>query len=79
MWNLPGPEIKPTSLALVGEFLTTQPPEKSPRPIRFLIPSLVLAAHLCPSPKFYICISHLPVSFFFKLSFIGISCFTALR
>ena len=29
MWNLPGPGIKPVSLALTGGFLTTGPPGKS--------------------------------------------------
>ena len=28
MWNLPGPEIEPVSLALQGRFLTTGPPGK---------------------------------------------------
>ena len=31
MWALPGPGITPTSPALPGEFLTTEPPWKSPR------------------------------------------------
>ena len=30
MWNLPGPGIKPVSLALAVDFLTTEAPEKSP-------------------------------------------------
>ena len=30
MWDIPGPGIEPTSLALAGGFLTTVPPEKSP-------------------------------------------------
>ena len=30
MWDLPGPGIKPVSSALVGRFLTTGPPGKSP-------------------------------------------------
>ena len=30
MWNLPGPGVKPMSLALIGDFLTTEPLEKSP-------------------------------------------------
>ena len=29
MWDLPGPGLKPVSLALAGRFLTTGPPEKS--------------------------------------------------
>ena len=29
MWDLPGPGIKPMSLVLAGEFLTTAPPGKS--------------------------------------------------
>ena len=28
MWDPPGPGIKPMSSALVGELLTTEPPEK---------------------------------------------------
>ena len=27
-WDLPGPGIKPVSLALAGEFFTTEPPGK---------------------------------------------------
>ena len=29
IWDLPGPGIKPMSLALAGGFLTIAPPEKS--------------------------------------------------
>ena len=29
MWDLPGPGLKPMSLALAGGFLTTAPPGKS--------------------------------------------------
>ena len=35
MWDLPGPGIKPVSLALVGGFLTTAPPGKS-LPLSFM-------------------------------------------
>ena len=30
MWDLPGPGLKPMSLALAGGFLTTAPPGKPP-------------------------------------------------
>ena len=30
MWNLPRPGIEPPSPALLGEFLSTEPPRKSP-------------------------------------------------
>ena len=30
MWNLPRPEIKPTSPALAGRFFATEPPETPP-------------------------------------------------
>ena len=37
MWGLPGPGIEPVSPALVGGFLTTVPPGKSPHGFCLLV------------------------------------------
>ena len=40
MWDLPGPGLEPLSSALIGRFLTTAPPGKSPGAL-FLISSFI--------------------------------------
>ena len=44
MWDLPGPGIKPVSLALRGEFLTIGPPGKFRIPFLYLVQ---FSANIC--------------------------------
>ena len=48
MWGLPGPRIKPVSLALASGFLTTVPPGKSLQQLSFI---LNFFSFLPPSPN----------------------------